>query len=220
MEEENRVKLQALRTLVAEKFAESKPRRGHRRKIGCEAVDGERGGLLEGAVTEVCGSSGAGQVLLSAMLDAAVRESFQLALVDGGSAFSPSDWPGHQLSRMLWVRCETARQTVKAADLLLRDGNLPLLIVDLQGLKPGELRRIPASTWHRFHRVIEPTASVLVILTSQPMVEGAASRIVLEPVGGLSVRLRQRGELIGRLHGRVFERGEFSVFTEASRKSA
>ncbi len=219
---ENRRKLEALRALVAEKFSEPPSGRPHRRReIGCAAVDATHGGLREGTVTEVCGSSGGAQVLLSALLDQAVRESFQVALVDGACAFNPPDWSEAQLSRILWVRCENARQAMQATDLLLRDGNLPFLVVDLQGVEARELMKISPNTWHRFHRIIESLAVVLVVLTSQPMVEGAAARVAVEVPGGLEVLHRERRALLEQLPLRIFERGEVAEFAPASvRKSA
>lgn len=219
---ENRRKLEALRTLVTEKFSEpATGRRTRRREIGCEAVDGAQGGLRQGAVTEVCGSSGGALVLLSALLDRAVRESFQVALVDGMCAFNPPDWSEAQLSRVLWVRCDNAQQAMQATDLLLRDGNLPFLVVDLQGVEARELMKISPNTWHRFHRLIESMAVVLVVLTSQPMVEGAAARVAVEVPGGLDVLQAERAALLGKLQVRIFERGEVAEFAPALvRKSA
>jgi len=43
---------------------------------------------------------------------------------------------------------------VKATDLLLHDGNLPLVLLDLQFLPSRALRKIPPSTWHRFGRLV------------------------------------------------------------------
>jgi hypothetical protein len=108
---------------------------------------------------------------------------------------------------------------VKAADLLVRDGNLSVLVLDLQGMSARELHKIRASTWHRFHRLMEERDSVLLVLTSQPMVEGAVTRIALEPAGDLSVRLRDRNDLSAGLRVRIFERGAANL-NEAIRRIA
>jgi hypothetical protein len=214
-----RARLDALRELIADKYPTRATRPRRRRPIGCARIDRERGGLLRGAVTEITGSSSGALVLLSAILRQAVEEGFHVGLVDGTSSFHPADWPDAQLQRVLWVMCRDSAKAVKAADLLVRDGNLPMLVIDLQGMSERELRKIPASTWHRFHRLMEVRDSVLLVLTSQPMVEGAVTRIALEPAGDLTARLRDRRELSNNLRARIFERGVANL-NEAIRKIA
>jgi hypothetical protein len=203
---ENRARLESLRELMAGKF----PARGARperwRRIGCERLDGEHGGLRQGAVTEITGSASGVQILLSAILRGAASEGFHVGLVDGTSSFHPADWPDAQLRRILWVMCRDAATAVRAADLLVRDGNLPLVVLDLQGIAAAGLRGVPASTWHRFHRILEEREAVLLVLTSQPLVEGVPTRIVVEPAGGLDARLQERSCMVTGLGMRVFER--------------
>ncbi|HXF09807.1 MAG TPA: hypothetical protein VN625_03410, partial [Desulfuromonadaceae bacterium] len=67
---------------------------------------------------------------------------------------------------------------LKAADLILRDGNLPLVLLDL-ALNP-EAGRIPSTTWYRFQRLIEETGSLCVVFTSQPMITCARVRVTLK----------------------------------------
>jgi hypothetical protein len=62
-------------------------------------------------------------------------------------------WPNSILRQLLWMRCTKALEAVKAADLLLRDGNFPLVIVDLILNSPEELRKIPQTTWYRLQRL-------------------------------------------------------------------
>ena len=91
------VRLEALRTLVAEKFPPSPRRRDGRLRIGCEAFD-QKGGFLRGAVTEVCGSSAGGSLLLAAVANAAVRDGFFVGLIDAANSFEPSDWADEHLA--------------------------------------------------------------------------------------------------------------------------
>lgn len=200
------VRMEALRTLVAEKFPQSPRRFEGRLRIGCEAFD-QKGGFLRGAVTEVCGSNAGGSLLLAAVGDAAVREGFFVGLVDAANSFEPSDWTDEQLRRILWVMCGAAAPAIRAADILLRDGNLPVVILDLQMLPRPQLWRIPASTWHRFQRIIEPGATVLVVLTPQPMVEGVATRIAIGTNLTLNAMDLPRPALWEHLDVQIFERG-------------
>ena len=212
------VRMEALRTLVAEKFPQSPRRFEGRLRIGCEAFD-QKGGFLRGAVTEVCGSSAGGSLLLAAMGDAAARDGFCVGLVDAANSFEPSDWTDEQLRRILWVMCGAAAPAIRATDILLRDGNLPVVILDLQMLPIPQLWRIPASTWHRFQRIIEPAATVLVVLTSQPMVEGVATRMAIRADLTLDAMHLPRPALWEHLDVQVFERGA-AALAEVFEKSA
>ena len=212
------VRMEALRTLVAEKFPQSPRRFEGRLRIGCEAFD-QKGGFLRGAVTEVCGSSAGGSLLLAAVGDAAARDGFCVGLVDAANSFEPSDWTDEQLRRILWVMCSAAAPAIRATDILLRDGNLPIVILDLQMLPISQLWRVPSSTWHRFQRIIEPGATVLVVLTPQPMVEGVATRMAIRTNLTLDAMHLPRPALGEHLDVQVFERGA-AALVEVFEKSA
>ena len=202
-----RRQLAALRTLIAEKFPSAGSPAVGRWRTGCGSLDG-RGGLSRGALTEVCGSSGGGQLVLAAVLEMAVREGFFLALIDGADALEPADWPEEQLRRLLWVRCGGSQSALKATDLLIRDGNLPVLLLDLQIVPLTQLRRIPVSTWHRFHRVLEHSESILLVLTPRPLVEAAPCRMAVRTETARAPWAMPRKLLLENLQVRIFERGQ------------
>ena len=135
------------------------PRAGRRGRlpIGCKAFD-QKGGFLRGAVTEVCGSIAGGGLLLAAVVDAAVRDGLFVGLIDAANSFEPSDWVDEQLRRILWVMCGSAGPAIRAADILLRDGNLPVVVLDLQMLPMRTVAAHPGehvasfSTHHRTDR--------------------------------------------------------------------
>jgi hypothetical protein len=212
------VRMEELRALVAEKFPQPSRRQEGRLPIGCEVFD-QKGGFLRGAVTEVCGSIAGGGLLLAAVVDAAMRDGLFVGLIDAANSFEPSDWMDEHLRRILWVMCGSAGPAIRAADILLRDGNLPVVVLDLQMLPMPQLRRIPASTWHRFQRIIESTAIVLTILTPQPMVEGAATRMAIRTDLALDAMHFPRPALWKHLDVQIFERGT-AAFVEVFQKSA
>jgi hypothetical protein len=78
------------------------------------------------------------------------------------------------------VRCTKASEAVKAADLLLRDGNFPLVIVDLVLNGLDELRKIPQTSWYRLQRLVERISTACLVLTRQNLVSSAQLKIVLE----------------------------------------
>jgi hypothetical protein len=121
---------------------------------------------------------------------------------------------------MLWVLCASAQQAIKATDLLLRDGNLPLILLDLQPLSRKELRRIPATTWHRFQRLIEQTTTALVVLSPQPIVEGAKIRLTVRHRWNIQALRQRRRLLLEAMDVQVFTRPGFSSASEPGLKIA
>ena len=103
------------------------------------------------------------------------------------------------LSRLLWVRCRTAEEAMKAADLILRDANLPLLLMDLKMAPPAQLRRIPATTWYRFQRLVEETEAIGVVFTPSPMISPARVRITLPEQFSLRALESDAGQLLAEL---------------------
>jgi hypothetical protein len=202
------VRLEVFRALREKLAAEAAPAPARRDVVatGVEALDAATDGLQRGAVSEFSGSTGHGSLFLAALLELAGRERWHLALIDAADQFEPADWDGAALRRMLWVRCpkeQGARKALRAADLLLRDGNLPLIVLDLQGVPVAQIRRIPANVWHRYQRVVEESGVTLVVLSRWPMVEGARVRIEADGRLGLAAMRGKRRELAARMPLRV-----------------
>ncbi len=149
--------------------------------------------LQKGELTEAHGPLAAGALLLEAALMSVAEARSMMGLVDGRSGFDPT-LPEALLSRLLWVMARDAVMAIRAADLLLRDGNLPLVALDLQLNPPEELRRIPASTWYRFQRILENGGGALLVLTPRAMIASAAVRITLSGRWSLDAMNEQRAE--------------------------
>lgn len=205
-------RLADLRRVLADKFPAAEQKPGGILRTGLGDLDAAEGGLRRAALTEFSGTSGAGALFVQAMLQVICREHCFAALVDAARTFEPDACPRSSLARLLVVLCADAMQAVKAADLLLRDGNLSLVLLDLQAAPPAQLRRIPANTWHRFQRLAEQTTAAVVVLTPQPMVEAAHVRItgasssMLAAQWPLAAQRRWRHELIAGASWRVFPR--------------
>ena len=106
-----------------------------------------------------------------------------VALIDGRDSFDPSASGGLGkacLHHLLWVRCSKALDAIKAADLLLRDGNFALVIVDLVLNPPADLSKIPQTSWYRLQRLVESAPTACLVMTRQGMVSSAQLKIVLE----------------------------------------
>jgi recA bacterial DNA recombination protein len=161
------------------------------------------GGLRKGAITEIISTnpSAGSALLIHSLLQIAQRDRFFLALVDGRDSFDVQSVDTGTLQHLLWVRCEKATEAIKAADFLLRDGNFPLVILDLVLNPAEELRRIPATSWYRLQRLVEPAPTAFVVMSRHNMVASARAKIALENRWTLSDLSRDTP--ITRLHFKV-----------------
>ena len=172
-----------LRNLLAERFPQKQLLPGTHLSTGLSFFDkATGGGLAKGAITELISpkESAGSASLIYALLQAAHRGRYFLALIDGQDSFDPQPLGNARLQNLLWVRCCKAVEAIKAADLLLRDGNFPLVIVDLILNTRAELRKIPQTSWYRLQRLVEAAPVACLVLTRQSMISSAQLKIVLE----------------------------------------
>jgi hypothetical protein len=100
-------------------------------------------------------------------------------LIDGRDSFDPQAAGNEVLRHLLWVRCGHASQAVQAADFLLRDGNFPLVILDLMLNAAEELRKIPQTHWYRLQRLVEAAPAAFLVLTRQSIISSAQLKVSL-----------------------------------------
>jgi len=133
-----------------------------------------------GAVSEVTAAgTGTGLLLLLAGLlgePDEVSAHPELVLVDGADGFDPASFSGKACSRVLWVRCQSAISMLKAADWLVRDGNVPVVLLDSTGLVHRELAALPAAAWWRLKQGAEHSGCRLLVLAPFPVVPSASMR--------------------------------------------
>jgi recombination protein RecA len=171
---------------------------------GIAALDNLTGGLPRGALSEIAGpaSSGRTGVMLAALAGATRRQEV-CALVDASDSFDPASAAatGVDLKRLLWVRCNSAiqrnrggvksvgfafggalEQVLKVTDLLLQSGGFGMVVLDLGDVPVESARRVPLTSWFRFRRAVEPTATVLLLIEQQPCAKTCASLVLcLQP---------------------------------------
>ncbi len=177
-------------------------------QTGVECLD--QMGMQAGRLHEiVCHGRGAGAgLILSTLLDFCGQDVKQpVALVDGADVFNPRDVSTETRERLLWLRCRDAGQAVKGADLLLRDGNMPRVLMDLILCPDVGVRRIPAQVWHRLRMLAEKSGALCCVFTAFQTVPCARSRLVLKLPHGLEALDRPRAELAAQLRGDVVCRG-------------
>lgn len=172
--------------------------------VGC--VDGPLGGGLPvGEVVEVVAvgtCSGAGLLLVS-LLRRVLADQPCVALVDGSDSFDPADLASAHLGKLLWVRCPCARDALRPVDALLRDGNVPLVVLDLRGNPPLELGGMPQHAWYRFQRVAWEAGTVLLVVVPRPVACGVRWRLRLDSGFDLGAMERERADLLGALRMEV-----------------
>ena len=176
-------KIMDLRKLLAERFPHTAVPTATRLITGLPFLDQlAGGGLPRGALTEFVSlqTSAGSASLIHALIGSANRDNYFLTLIDGRDSFDPCGLENASLRNLFWVRCTKASEAIKAADLLLRDGNFPLVIVDLVLNSPEELRKIPQTNWYRLQRLVELIPTACLVLTRYEMVGSAQLKLVLE----------------------------------------
>ena len=176
-------KIVDLRNLLAKRFPQPFTPPAHRLATGLPAIDEAiGGGLPKGAITELTSPkvSAGSALLLYALLQSAQRAGHFLVLVDGRDSFDPQPLGNERLRNLLWVRCMNALDAVKAADLLLRDGNFTLVVLDLVLNASVELRKIPQTSWYRLQRLVETAPAAFLVLTRASIISSAQLKLSLD----------------------------------------
>jgi hypothetical protein len=183
-----------LRKLLAERFPHVPTTPATRLLTGLPFLDQAiGGGLPRGAITEVISprKSAGSASFIHALIDVAYRDNYFMALIDGRDSFDPCGVTNASLRHLLWVRCLKGSEGIKAADLLLRDANFPLVIIDLILNSPAELRKIPQTNWYRLQRLVELAPTVCLVLTRHEVVDSAQLKLVLESSWNLQTLEKQ-----------------------------
>ena len=176
---------------------------------GIATLDSLIGGLPRGALSEIAGPASSGRTgVMLATLAAATRRQEVCALVDASDSFDPASAAaaGVNLGRLLWVRCHeqlkrqgssvksrsythagfafgaALEQVLKVTDLLLQGGGFGMVVLDLGDIPVESARRVPLTSWFRFRRAVEPTATVLLLIEQEPCAKTCASLVLrLQP---------------------------------------
>lgn len=158
-------KIIELRQVLAQRFPQELPPPSSLLATGIESLDRPLdGGLRRGSITQLvaplpsCGSAS----LLHDLIESMQASSQFIALIDGKNSFEPLD----VANLLLWIRCDNVSQAIRATDLIIRDGNIVLSILDLKQNEAHELRKVPATAWYRLQRVTAEIGTTLLLITS------------------------------------------------------
>jgi hypothetical protein len=148
------------------------------------------GGIPRGCLTEIYGARSSGRSTLVASLLAQVTQKEEAAaLIDVSDAFAPdmAAEAGVELQWVLWARCggrmawgveARMEQALKIADWLLQAGGFSVIVLDLAGVPSRQARRIPLTSWFRFRRAVENTATAFVVVEEQSYAKTCASLVL------------------------------------------
>lgn len=148
---------------------------------GVAEIDSLTGGLPRGALTEVFGPACAGTTsFLFSALSARTEHQEACAFIDGSDTFDPCSAAaaGVDLKKLLWVRCRSIDQALRATDLLLQSGGFSFIAVDLSDISPKLVRHVPLDSWFRFQRTVEDTSTILVLLSRESNAKTCASLVL------------------------------------------
>ena len=137
------------------------------------------GGLPRGQLVELYGSRSSGRFsAVLATLAAATGTGEAAALVDLGDHLDPASAAamGADLARLLWVRPQSVRHALAAAEMLV-GGGFPLVVVEL-GTPPLAGSRGAEAFWLRLARAAREQGTALLV-SSPYRVSGTAAAAVL-----------------------------------------
>ena len=185
-------KVVALRRLLDERFPAAHPRESRLIPTGVLAVDQLlAGGLVTGTLTEFVSAvpSGGSQLSVGSLLLSTRLARQRMALVDAAGAFDLTGLDDDAVAHLVWVRCATLSESWRAADLVARDPNYAVIVIDVRGFPERELLRTKDSVWVRLQRAAEHAETAIVVQTTTPLVPNAAMRLTFtEPLDGRTLK--------------------------------
>jgi RecA/RadA recombinase len=136
------------------------------------------GGLARGKMTEIAGRGTRFSIVIAA-LAAATSIGEAAALIDAGDSFDPqlAAAAGVDLQRLLWVRSQTMKQTVTAAEMIGATG-FQLIIIDTGTHRPPG-RRAPDAAWVRLARVAESHGATILVSAPYALTGTTSEAMVL-----------------------------------------
>ncbi len=201
--------LAQLRSLVAARF----PAAMQASFLGSSITVNETVKLRPGKLVEIVSSDqSAGAGLL--MLHLAQQTQGPLAWVDAADGLDLASLPLELRQRVLWLRAQGMKDSLKATDMLLRDGNLQTVFLDLRLVPERQLHGLPSSIWHRLRMLAEKAHVSVVVFSPLQMVGCAAARWSVKGRFDLNSLQQERDVLRHALHT-IPQRGAGSVVPDA-----
>src|SRR3954447_4710375 len=136
------------------------------------------GGLARGKVTEIAGRGTRFSIVIAALASStSIGEA--AALIDASDSFDPqlAEAAGVDLRRLLWVRPQTMKETVTAAEMTGATG-FQLVIIDMGSRRPPG-RRVPDAAWVRLSRVAESHGATILVSAPYALTGATSAAMIL-----------------------------------------
>lgn len=174
-------KVVALRRLLDERHPVARPKSARLIPYGVPVLDEILGGgLRTGVLTEFVSerASTGNQSALGSLLVTTRHKGQRVALVDAAGAFDIEGLNDEVIAHVVWVRCATLGECWRAADLVARDPNYAVTVIDVRGRPLREVARTRDSIWTRLQRAAEQAETAVLIQSDSAIVPNAAFRVV------------------------------------------
>jgi hypothetical protein len=158
--------------------------------------------LGKGTFTEFvseCVSCGA-QLVTSALIESTRKTHQRIAILDAADMFSIDALDDSLIAHLVWFRSTSLKAFWLAADIVLRDANFAVVIMDLRTLPERDVKRMPATTWYRLQRAIEQSEAAVLVHTDFATVPCANRRLVLSAPMTMAAFKHDRSQLRNTLH--------------------
>lgn len=196
------VQLAALRRLLAGRFPSTPRPAAAAVATGTAAVDARLpGGIPRGGLTEFVAAapSNGMQLVLGTLLAATRGSRARIGLIDAANAFDPGGLADDDVGHLVWVRCHALDEAWRAADLLVRDPNYGVVIIDVRSVEQPVLKRTAATIWYRLQRAAEESQVAVLVQSAAATVPCARSRLVFKENYSLSALTQKRPALLEQL---------------------
>lgn len=210
--------ISALRSLVAAWTPVPITRSGEGVATSVPAVDEALGGgLPRGRVTELVSTipSSGGNLVFAGLLASTRAARLRIALIDAADGFAPRSYRPDLLRHLVWVRPRSLPEALACADVLVRDGNFAVVVLDLRGVALRTLRQQPSNVWHRLRLSAEQNSGAVMVQTEVGVVPAVPWRLSLGVPLCLGDLRRTREERMVSLSASV-SRGHITAREEMS----
>jgi len=174
-------KVVVLRRLLDERFPTAPRRKRRIVPTGVRRIDELLpGGLVTGLLTEFVSvvPSGGSQLAFGSILLSTRLARQRVALVDAAHSFCLDGFDEDAVAHLVWVRCGSLAESWRAADLVVRDPNYSVVVIDVRGFPEREILRTRDSIWVRLQRAAEQADTAVAVQTCSAAVPNAAMRVV------------------------------------------
>ncbi len=195
-------KVVALRRLLDERFPTARRQDGRWIPTGVPSVDDALGGGLQTCtLTEFVSEhpSAGSQLSVAALLGSTRVNRQRVALIDAAQSFDLEGFDDPALAHLVWVRCESLDACWRAADLVARDPNYAVTVIDVRGFPERMLLRVRDSIWARLQRACEQAGTALLVQTTTALVPNAARRLAFSLPLPTDALTAARADLIAML---------------------